>query len=449
MPLMMSVSGVRGVIGESMTPTLAAELGCAWGSFLVGGRVVVGRDSRPSGLMLQQAMVSGLAATGCEVIQVGVASTPAIALMVRKHQAEGGVIITASHNPNIWNGIKFITSEGLAPPPEEARQVFDRYHKKDYQLVTVEGISGMSDDKTADASHVETALQLVDVKNIASKKFFVVLDSINGAGAVEGRLLLEKLGCEILHLNGEPTGRFAHTPEPIADNLGDLCAQVGQAGAQVGFAQDPDADRCAIVDEKGNYIGEEYTLALAAKYLFNANPGPAAANLSTSRMIDDLAVEAGGPCRVFRSPVGEANVVQVMRENGCQFGGEGNGGIIDLRVGPVRDSLVAMVLTLQLLAESNKTISQLVAEIPRYVMIKQKFECNRERIDRALQAVRNKYAGRKINDFDGVRVDFEDGWVHVRASNTEPIIRIIGEATNQQRAEALIGEARQIVDSVQ
>lgn len=448
MPLMMSVSGVRGVIGESMTPTLAAELGCAWGSILGGGRVVVGRDSRPSGLMLQQAMVSGLAAAGCDVIQVGVASTPAIALMVRKREAKGGVIITASHNPKIWNGIKFITNEGLAPPSKQAQQVFDLYHNKTFKLAEIDQLGTVTEDLSANENHVETALELVDANRVAGKGFPVVLDSINGAGAVEGRLLLEKLGCKVAHLNGEPTGHFAHTPEPTADNLGELCRQVGDSNAQVGFAQDPDADRCAIVDENGNYIGEEYTLALAAKYLFNAHPGPAAANLSTSRMIDDLAAESGGNCQVYRSPVGEANVVQVMREHGCQFGGEGNGGIIDLRVGPVRDSLVAMALILQLMADSGKSLSKLVSEIPRYVMIKQKFECDRERIDRALGAVREKYAGEKINDSDGVRVDFEDGWIHVRASNTEPIIRIISEAPKRDRAESLIKEARAVVDSV-
>lgn len=445
MPLMMSVSGVRGVIGESMTPVLASELGCAFGTYLNGGKVVIGRDSRPSGPMVQSALVAGLLATGCEVIVLDVASTPATALMVLRHKADGGVIITASHNPVIWNGIKFLTSEGLAPPPEQAAKIFDLYHRKAFNLVDVERIKPVLSDPTAAATHVEAALGIVNVPQIAAKRYKAVLDSVNGAGGEEGRLLLEKLGCQVVHMNAEPTGRFAHTPEPTAENLTDLCAVVKREGAAIGFAQDPDADRLAIVDENGRYIGEEYTLALCAKYMFAAHPGPAAANLSTSRMIDDIAAAAGGPCRVYRSAVGEANVVEAMKAHGCAFGGEGNGGIIDPRVAPVRNSLVAMSMVLQLMAQTGKTVGQLADEIPAYVMIKTKAECSKERIAEVLEATRKKYARERINDIDGVRVDFPDGWVHVRGSNTEPIIRIMAEAPTKERAEALIAGVRELM----
>lgn len=448
MPLMMSVSGVRGVIGESMTPVLAAELGCAFGTFLGGGKVVVGRDSRPSGTMLQQAVISGLLSTGCEVISLGIASTPAIALMVRRNRADGGIVITASHNPVRWNGIKFLTREGLAPPPNEAARLFDVYHAKAFRLVDVERLSTLQTDPSASTAHVEAAQALCDPKLVSARRYRIVLDSINGAGSAEGRQLLDALGCELVHINAEPTGRFAHTPEPLAENLTQLCEAVRERQAAVGFAQDPDADRLAIVDERGKFIGEEFTLALAAKYLFAAQPGPMAANLSTSRMVDDLAAAAGGPCRVFRSPVGEANVVSVMKANGCRFGGEGNGGIIDLRVGPVRDSLVAMALTLQLMATTGKSISELVAEIPSYVMIKTKFECSKDRIKKALEAVRSKYVNGRVNDSDGVRVDFDDAWAHIRGSNTEPIIRIIAEGPTRERAEALVDEMKAVLDSV-
>ncbi|NLX15056.1 MAG: phosphoglucosamine mutase [Phycisphaerales bacterium] len=448
MPLMMSISGVRGVIGESMTPTLAAELACAFGSYLGGGKVVVGRDSRPSGIMVQQAVVSGLLATGCKVVLLDVASTPATALMVRRHQADGGIMITASHNPVIWNGIKFLTSEGLAPPPEQAKRIFEIYHQRKFALAEVERLAdAVADASTVDA-HVNATLAIVKPEEIAARRFRVVLDSVNGAGGAEGMMLLDKLGCEIVPMNLEPTGRFAHVPEPLAENLTDLCRVVREQKAAIGFAQDPDADRCAIVDETGRYIGEEYTLALMAKYLFAVQPGPTAANLSTSRMTDDLAAAAGGPCRVFRAAVGEANVVEVMKANGCRFGGEGNGGVIDLRVGPVRDSLVAMALILQLMSHSGKSVSQLVAEIPHYVMIKEKFPCPSERIARVLAAVKDRYAGRRINDIDGVRVDFDDAWVHVRGSNTEPIIRIIGEARDEPRIRELIDEVRNISDQL-
>lgn len=448
MPLMMSVSGVRGVIGESMTPVLAAESGCAFGTYLGGGKVVVGRDSRPSGAMIQSALVSGLLATGCEVVELDIASTPATALMVRKHEAAGGVVITASHNPVNWNGIKFLTDEGLAPPPDRAKHIFDIYHSKQFKLAEVGALQSSRHDASADDSHVEAALKLVYSGNIIDRQFRVVLDSINGAGGTEGRMLLEKLGCEVVHVNAEPHGRFAHTPEPTAENLSQLSEVVTRNRAHIGFAQDPDADRLAIIDEKGRYIGEEYTLALAAKYMFKAHPGPIAANLSTSRMIDDLAARVGGPCRVLRSAVGEANVVGVMKANGCRFGGEGNGGIIDLRVGPVRDSLVGMVLTLQLMSVSNQPLSEIVEKIPKYVMIKQKFECTPERTARLLAAVRDKYAGQKINDIDGIRVDFADAWVHVRGSNTEPIVRIIAEAPTQQRCDGIVAEVKQLAGAV-
>ena len=446
MALMMSVSGVRGLIGESMTPVLAAELGCAFGTYLGGGKVVVGRDTRPSGAMVQRALVSGLLATGCEVVELDVASTPGTAFMVCRHEAAGGVVITASHNPVMWNGIKFLTDEGLAPPPEKARQIFDIYRSKAFNLVEVGKLKPPRHDRTTDETHVEAVLPLVYSDRIGERRYRVVLDSINGAGGVEGRMLLERLGCQLVHVNAEANGQFAHTPEPTAENLTSLCEAVRRQGAAVGFAQDPDADRLAIVDEHGTYIGEEYTLALAAKYMFKTHKGPIAANLSTSRMVDDLAAAAGGGCRVVRSAVGEANVVAAMKANGCRFGGEGNGGIIDLRVGPVRDSLVAMALVLQLMATTGSSLSQLVAKIPRYVMIKEKFECSAERIARALASVREAYTGQRVNDIDGVRIDFDDGWVHVRGSNTEPIIRIIAEAVSAPRCRELIEGVRAITE---
>lgn len=448
MPLMMSVSGVRGVIGESMTPMLAAELGCAFGAYLQGGKVVVGRDSRPSGLMIQRALTSGLIASGCEVVEVEIASTPATALMVRQHNAKGGVVITASHNPVIWNGIKFLTDEGLAPPPDQAEMIFSRYHEKRFALAEVDKLCRPTTDASADDQHVETTLGIVTPPSIASNEYRVVLDSVNGAGGPEGKLLLEKLGCDVVHINGEPTGLFAHTPEPLAENLTELCDVVRREKAVAGFAQDPDADRLAIVDENGRFIGEEYTLALCAKLMFQVSPGPIAANLSTSRMIEDLAEAAGGPCAVHRSAVGEANVVHVMKAHDCGFGGEGNGGVIDLRVGPVRDSLVAMAMVLQLMTSTGKSLSELVDEIPPYTMIKQKFECSKDRIVRVLTAVKDKYADQRINDIDGVRVDFERAWVHVRGSNTEPIIRIIAEAPSESQCRELIEDVRHIADSI-
>jgi phosphomannomutase len=447
MSLMMSVSGVRGIIGQTMTPALAVELGCAFGTSFQGGTVVIGRDSRPSGPMLQSALVAGLLSTGCRVIQLDIASTPATALMVRGHQAAGGVVITASHNPLIWNGIKFLTSEGLAPPPEQAGQIFQLYHEKRFELVGVEGVRRPEFDASAAETHVARVLETVDVERIRAGKFKVVLDSVNGAGGGEGYRLLESLGCTIVHINGEPTGHFAHTPEPLAENLTELCDVTARAQADIGFAQDPDADRLVMVNEKVSSSARNTRWPW--RLVISSRPsGPGGGQLSSSRMIDDLAARAGGACRVHRSPVGEANVVEAMKANGCVFGGEGNGGVIDPRVVPVRDSLVSIALALQLLAETGRPISELAAEIPAYVMIKQKFECTPERIAKVLAAVRDAYADQRINDTDGIRIDFERSWFHVRASNTEPIIRIIAEAPERRQADSLISDVRQLADSI-
>jgi phosphomannomutase len=394
--------------------------------------------------MVQQAYVAGLVSTGCDVVELGVVSTPGTAMMVRRLEAAGGTVITASHNPIEWNGIKFLTPDGLAPPPPQAEALYARWRERAFTRVEVHQLGTQTQDNSTHDQHVNAVLDVVNTQAIAAKRFKVVLDSVNGAGGTGGRRLLEALGCEIVHINAEPTGRFAHRPEPLAENLTQLCDAVREHRAVVGFAQDPDADRLALVDEKGRYIGEEYTLALVAKQMFAVKPGPAAANLSTSRMIDDLAAAAG--CVVYRSPVGEANVVEAMRAHGCVVGGEGNGGVIDPRVVPVRDSFSAMALVLELLARTDRTLSGVVDEIPRYAMVKEKFEVDRARIDRVLAAVRDTFAGERIDDADGIRIDFDAGWVHVRPSNTEPIIRIIGEGRDADAAMALIGRIRAVTD---
>ena len=266
-------------------------------------------------------------------------------------------------------------------------------------------------------------LDRVDVLGISTKRYKVVLDSVNGAGCTATATLLSKLGCQLVHINATPDGKFPHSPEPTADNLTQLADEVKRQHALVGFAQDPDADRLAIIDEHGTYIGEEYSLALCAKWIFSKRQGcTAAANLSTSRMIDDVAAACGG--RVLRTPVGEANVVQAMIKNDAVIGGEGNGGVIDPRIVPGRDSLVGMAYVLSLMAATGKSISQLVAEIPRYQIVKTKFECRREDANRAVEALKLEFASEKIDTQDGIRIDWPTAWVHARPSNTEPIMRI-------------------------
>ncbi|NLF31166.1 MAG: phosphoglucosamine mutase [Planctomycetes bacterium] len=446
--LMVSVSGVRGEIGRTLTPEIAAQFGSAFGTMLgAGATVVVGRDSRPSGPMIRSAVISGLLACGVRAIDLGLVTTPGAALMTGELKADGGVVITASHNPLPWNGIKFLRPTGLGLSVEAAARLKQIWESRDYAYVDPARCGTETTNDSTHATHVGKVLSIVDVKAIARRRFKVVLDSVNGAGGVGTAMLLKKLGCELIPMNAEPTGLFAHTPEPTEANLTDLCAEVARCGAAVGFAQDPDADRLALVDEHGTYIGEEYTLALCAAYVLGGRTGSAAANLSTSRMIDDIAARHGGT--VFRTPVGEANVAGRMLEEGCIIGGEGNGGIIDPRVVPVRDSMAGMALVLAYLTATGRTLGELVGDIPRYAMIKAKFPCPADAAPKVAAAARKQYAGRKgaaFNDSDGLRIDLPSGWVHVRASNTEPIMRIIAEAPARDAAEALVEEVRQIAE---
>lgn len=452
--LIISISGMRGIIGENLTPAIAAEYGCAFGTFLrenveTGGRrltVCIGRDSRVSGPMLAAAVSAGLCAVGIDVIDLGLVTTPGVGLMLRHLGCDGGIIVTASHNPVPYNGIKLLLGNGMAPPPATAERIRQGYYDKHFHLVPSTECGRITANEQTDQVHVERVLATVEPERIAGKGYKVVLDSVNGAGARVAKSLLAALGCEVVAINDEPTGLFAHEPEPTAANLTDLCRQVEQAGADLGFAQDPDADRLAIVDEKGNYIGEEYTLALAAMHIFSTQGGTAAANLSTSRMIDDVARQAGG--RVIRTPVGEANVANAMIEHGSVIGGEGNGGVIDLRVGPIRDSLVGMALILQLMAETGKSVSELVDEIGGYAMHKDKFAADAGQAAEIMRIAGEKLPGATLNTADGLRLDFDDGWVHLRTSNTEPVMRAIVEARDDATARRYIDAVSEIRKSV-
>jgi phosphomannomutase len=356
--------------------------------------------------------------------------------MVRELQCNGGVIITASHNPIQYNGIKLLLGNGVAPPAEEAEQIRQYFFDKHFALVDSLSHGKITSNEQTDATHIDKVLTIVDEEAIAAKKFKVVLDSVNGAGGRVTKKMLAELGCEVIAINDEPSGIFAHRPEPTARNLTGLCKVVKEKGADIGFAQDPDADRLAIVDEAGTYIGEEYTLVLAAKYIFSRETGKAATNLSTSKMLDDIAKEAGG--QVIRTAVGEANVAQAMLKHNCIIGGEGNGGVIDLRVGPIRDSLVGIALVLQLMAETGKTISQLVGEITGYYMSKDKFAADKSQAQQILKLAKKTFADAKLDTTDGCRFDFDDGWLHIRPSNTEPVVRVIAEATSKQAVRKYI-----------
>lgn len=443
MALMVGVSGVRGLIGDTLTPQVALEFAQAYGTVLRGGRVVLARDSRPSGPLYAAAATAGLIATGCQVTDLGLVMTPSVGRAIRDGQYDGGVMITASHNPAAWNGLKFLDNLGIAPDPEHARRIAEVRAAGSFHLLT-SGFPAPSADHEAGRRHAEAVAQAREVDLSPLRGARVVLDSINGAGCVDTPAFLESLGCQVIHLNGEPTGEFAHRPEPIRENLGQLAVAVREARAVIGFAQDPDADRLALVDERGEYIGEEYTLALAVKSVLSRHPGPVATNLSTSRMIDDIAARYG--VAVFRTPVGEAHVARAMLAHDCIIGGEGNGGVIDPRICYVRDSLSGMSLVLQLMAATGKSVGELVADIPRYASVKQKIEVPRERMPEAIEAVTKAFADQNPNTDDGVRIDFDAGWVLLRASNTEPILRVFAEAQSASAAAELVSKVRAAAD---
>ena len=438
--LIISISGMRGLIGENLFPETAAAYGCAFGAFLKQRyadaskmTVAIGRDSRPSGQMIFSSVAAGLMAGGIDIVDLGICSTPGVGIMLRHLGCVGGVVITASHNPTQYNGIKFLLDNGIAPPKEAAQQIIQMYHDHQFTLTDALNCGKIAYNDQTHAVHVEKVLSIVRQETIAGKGFKVVLDSVNGAGGAGGKILLEALGCEVEAMNIEPTGVFAHTPEPTEENLVTLCEKVTESGAVVGFAQDPDADRLALVDENGVYIGEEFTLALAAKFVFSQMSGTAAANLSTSRMIDDITAAAGGS--VIRTPVGEAHVAQAMVANNCVIGGEGNGGIIDLRVGPVRDSFVGMALILQLMADTGKSLSQLASEVGGYSIYKSKYPANKKQAGEIIEQAKTLFNDAKVNTSDGCRFDLEDGWIHIRTSNTEPIMRVIIETKSGEAAE--------------
>jgi len=444
---MLSISGARGIVGESMTPAVASDFAAAFGSAVRAGgapdnpTVCLGRDTRPSGKMLSAAAAAGLATVGARVIDLGVVATPTVGVMVAEHRAHGGMVITASHNPIQWNGLKCLTSGGHAPSARSTAEILRRFRERDFILSRPREFVPRETDDRGHALHVERVLAQVDVASIRSAGLRVVLDSNNGAGGAAGRLLLEALGCEVIALNDTPHGDFAHDPEPLAENMQQLAAQTAARDAAVGFGQDPDADRLAIVDERGRYIGEEYTLVLAARRVLEGRaPGPIAVNLSTSRMIDDVAQRFPGT-EVHRTPVGEAHVVAEMKRCDAILGGEGNGGVILPSVCWVRDSLGAMALVLDLLAATRESLGTLVEQMPRYVMIKQKIDIPGGDAASLTARLNKHFAGARINSIDGVRADLDDGWVHVRPSNTEPVIRVIAEAQTKDRAQQLIDEA--------
>jgi phosphomannomutase len=433
--LIVSVSGIRGIVGEGLTPEAATAFAAALGTYTQGGRVVLSRDGRPSGLLLRHAVLAGLLAAGCDIEDLGVMPTPTCGLAVRRLGAAGGIQITASHNPAPWNGLKLFGPDGMVLPASEGQKIKNLFEAKSFRRVSWQDLGKQNERPQAETWHQDRVLELVDVPRIRARQFRVFLDANGGAGGPLGRRLLEALGCQPIAHACQADGLFLHEPEPVLANLREICPRVAEHGAALGFVLDPDADRLAIIDELGHYIGEELTLALAVLFRLRQEPGPIVVNMSTSRVSEDIAKQFG--CRLHRAAVGEANVVEKMRAVGAVIGGEGNGGVIDPRVGWVRDPFIGIGLILNLMAETGKKLSELVAELPAYHIVKDKYTINRDRLPELFKSLITHWPEAVVNRVDGLRLDWPDRWVHVRGSNTEPIVRVIAEAPRRDDAERL------------
>jgi phosphomannomutase len=442
--LIISVSGLRGIIGESLTSEVAVRYATAFAQELPPGRIVITRDGRASGPLLARALCDGLAALGRDVVNAEVAATPTTGVLVRELAAAGGIQISASHNPPQYNGLKLFSAAGRVITEDAGAKVIARYRHPQTPIAAAKrGSITACDDPIG--RHAALVLATVDVERIRAARFQVLLDANHGAGGALGHKLLTDLGCTVTLLGGHPDGQFEHTPEPTAENLADVLSAVPRNGCVVGFCQDPDADRLAVIDAAGRYLGEEYTLAICVAHRLRQARGPIVTNCSTSRMCQDIAEKQNVP--FFRSAVGEANVVDAMLKHGALIGGEGNGGAIDPRVGPVRDSFVGMALILDAMALRELPVSQLAAELPRYEIVKTKVALPPERTGAVFAALERHFSDATADRLDGLRLDWPGKWLLVRASNTEPIVRVVAEAPTRDEADRLCREAQTALDS--
>jgi phosphomannomutase len=449
--LMVSVSGVRGRVGEGLTPEIVARFAAGFGAWArsrsAARTVVVGRDSRVSGPMFHRVVLSALQSVGCDVMDVGMAPTPTIQLAVEHHRAAGGLAITASHNPIEWNALKFIGPSGLFLDPDESREMRSIVDG-DIPRAGWQELGRIDADDAAIARHIERVLSLpfVDVEGIRRRQFRVALDCVRGAGGAIMPELLDRLGCQVTAINLEADGLFPRAPEPVAENLGELEALVRSSGSEIGFALDPDVDRLALVSDEGRAIGEDYTLALAAKLVLGHREGNVVTNLSTSRIVEDVAAERGR--KVVRTPVGEVNVATRMRSERAPIGGEGNGGVIlsELHLG--RDAPLGAALILQLLHEDGRSLSEIVASYPRYAIVKDKLDRPSAPLDEVYRSLTAAFPDAGADTQDGLRLTWPDRWVHIRPSGTEPIVRVIAEARSVEQAEELIAKCRAPVEAL-
>tara|TARA_Y100001935_G_scaffold121525_1_gene100623 strand:+ start:94683 stop:96032 length:1350 start_codon:yes stop_codon:yes gene_type:complete len=448
MALMISVSGIRGIFGTDLTPENLTRFTAAFGTWLKGGRVVLGRDSRTTGQICEDIVAATLMSIGCDVIRVGIVPTPTVAMGVLKYKAAGGIIISASHNPAEWNALKLLNSTSEFLTADQGKEVISISNtgNVNYQKYNKIGISRFDD--TLLNHHIDEILNLpfIDTEKISESNLSVAVDAVNGAGSVAVPKLLEKLGVKTIHkVHCTPNGLFPHNPEPLPEHLSDICELVKETKADLGVVTDPDADRLALVDDTGTLFGEEYTQAVVFDFILSKKPGPTATNLSSSRIADDVTAKYGQTCH--RSAVGEINVVTKMKEVGAVVGGEGSGGVIvpDLHYG--RDALVGIACVVQHLADQKVSSSELRADYTDYFMSKNKIQLDQlgKTADEVLELVRSRYESLQPDTVDGVKIDFEEGWVQLRKSNTEPIVRIYSEGKSLEEAQSFAKRIFQLI----
>ena len=448
MSLIKSISGIRGTIGgkvdENLTPIDAVKFAAAYGSWLKGQvgkervKVVIGRDARISGEMIQNLVQYTLIGLGIDVVNIGLSTTPTVEVAVPMEKADGGIILTASHNPKEWNALKLLNNKGEFVSDQDGKAILKIAQENDFSFATVDHLGKLTDDNRYIDLHIEKvlALPLVAPEAIQKKKFRVVVDAVNSTGGIAIPRLLERLGVEVVKLYCEPNGHFPHNPEPLKEHLGDICKRVVEEKADFGIVVDPDVDRLAFITDQGEMFGEEYTLVACADYVLGKAKGNVVSNLSSSRALRDIAQKHG--VSYSAAAVGEVNVVTEMKRVEAIIGGEGNGGIIYPELHYGRDALVGVALFLSLLAERGGSVQQLRESYPAYFMSKNKIQLTEQiNPDQILKAMEQKYAHEQTTTIDGLKIDFVDSWVHLRKSNTEPIIRIYTEAKSQKEADAL------------
>lgn len=460
MTLIKSISGIRGTIGgragDTLNPLDIVKFTSAYATFIRrsgksdSNQIIVGRDARISGEMVKNVVCGTLMGIGYDVVNIGLATTPTTELAVRMSKAAGGIIITASHNPRHWNALKLLNAEGEFLTAADGAEVLAIAEKEDFEYVDVDRLGKYIEDNSFDKRHIDSvlALNLVNVEAVKNAHFHVVVDSINSVGGVILPKLLDELGVSYKFLNAEPTGDFAHNPEPLEKNLSGIMDELRNGKYDLGIVVDPDVDRLAFICEDGKMFGEEYTLVSVADYVLSHTPGNTVSNLSSTRALRDVTEKHGG--KYTAAAVGEVNVTTKMKEVGAVIGGEGNGGVIYPESHYGRDALVGIALFLSLLAQKGKKVSELRQEYPNYFIAKNRIDLTPSTdVDAILEKVKEMYSNEQVNDIDGVKIDFADKWVHLRKSNTEPIIRVYSEAATMEEADALGKKLMQVVYDMQ